>query len=455
MIGSRASSDVAEALAVLARAARALAAGAPVEQALADLAHAAARGTGAEVAVIWLPEGDGAFAARSVSSASAGLAAEVEGLRAESLEGAATIVRARLDGSVEGLTVPFDAAGGEGTIELARRGAPFDPDELRLATVAAELAGLAAGLDGVAARPGGNGTLGVVGDALAALASEDAAPARLARLAAIASGGDAAVVWRLRDKALEVAGSYGPIVADEALARAANAVIEEPDTVSVDGRAAAEVVTLQLGEPALGALQVRFAAGRAPDEHAIEQLASFAVRAAHALRSSELARDAGLELERSRALLSVVGEAISQLSLSHTLETAIERVAHLLDADRVAIYLTEKDEIAVAASRGIDGPHGAVAHALLAAAVHSRHAGPIVEIDAADERLDPVRAQVEESGIGSVLALGLVVRDDPIGVLAVYPRRRRSLTENERALADRARGPARSRGAERAAPRAA
>ena len=213
-------------------------------------------------------------------------------------------------------------------------------------------------------------------------------------------------------------------------------------------------MTLQLGQPALGALQVRFAAGRAPDEHAIEQLASFAVRAAHALRSSELARDAGLELERSRALLSVVGEAISQLSLSHTLETAIERVAHLLDADRVAIYLTEKDEIAVAASRGIDGPHGAVAHALLAAAVQSRHAGPIVEIDAADERLDPVRAQVEESGIGSVLALGLVVRDDPIGVLAVYPRRPR-LAERERARAsDRARGPAGRGRRERAAARA-
>ena len=166
----------------------------------------------------------------------------------------------------------------------------------------------------------------------------------------------------------------------------------------------------------------------------IDQLASFAVRAAHALRSFELARDAGLELERSRALLSVVGEAISQLSLAHTLETAIERVAHLLDVDRVAVYLREGDEIAVAASRGIEGPHGAVAQALLAAAMQSRQAGIIAEIDGADERLEQVRAHVSESGIGSVLALGLVVRDEPIGVLAVYPRRRRLLSENERAL---------------------
>ena len=435
MIGSRASTDVSEALAVLAAAARALAGGAPIEPTLAELARAAAAGTGAEVAVVWLPEREGALVARSVSSASVGLAAEIEGLRAESIAAAATLVRARLDESAEGLTLPFDAAGGAGALELARRGASFEPDEQRLATLVAELAGLASRLEGGnAVRPGGNGTLDVAGDALAALASDDGAPARVARLAAVASGGDAAVVWRLRDDVLEVAGSYGPIVADDELTRSANGVVEEPSAVSVARGAAAEVVTLQLGQPALGALQVRFPTSRAPDEHGIGQLAGFAVRAAHALRSSELARDAGLELERSRALLSVVGEAISQLSLSHTLETAIERVAHLLDCDRVAVYLTEGEEIAVAASRGIEGPHGAVAHALLAAAVQSRQAGLIVEIDAADERLEPVRAHVEESGIGSVLALGLVVRDDPIGVLAVYPRRRRPLSENERAL---------------------
>ena len=435
MIGSRASSDVAEALAVLARSARALAGGAPIEQTLAELAEAAATGTGAEVAVIWLPERGGALVARSVSSSSAGLAAEIEGLRAESIERAAAVVRARLDDTVEALTVPFDAAGGDGALELVRRGAPFERDELRLATLVAELTGLATRLEGgVNARAGGGATLDVAGDALAAVASDDGAPTRVARLAAVASGGDAAVVWRLREDALEAAGAYGPIVADEALAEAARAVVEEASTVSVGG-GAAHIVTLQLGQPVLGALQVRFPPGRAPDDHQIEQLASFAVRAAHALRSSERARDAGLELERSRALLSVVGEAISQLSLAHTLETAIERVAHLLGADRVAVYLTEGDEIAVAASRGVEGPHQAVAHALLAAAVESRQAGVIVEIDgAADQRLEQVRAHVEESGIGWVLALGLVVGDEPIGVLAVYPRQRRALSENERAL---------------------
>ncbi|MEO5574974.1 MAG: GAF domain-containing protein [Gaiellaceae bacterium] len=437
MIGSRASADVGDALAGLARASRSLAGGAPVEQTLAELAEAAAQGTGAEVAVLWLPETGGSLAARSVWSASAGLAAEVEGLRVESLDRAAALVRSRLDDGAELLTVPFDAAEGGGTLALARRGVPFELDDTRLATVAAELAALATRLAGdLASASGAAGMLAVAGDALAAVADDDGAPSRVARLAAVAAGGEAALVWRLRDDGLEVAGAYGPIVADETLQRAAGAIIDETGMLGVDGDASSQVVTLRLGQPALGALQVRFAPGRAPDERGREQLAGFAVRAAHALRSSERARDATLELERSRALLSVIGEAISQLSLSHTLETAIERVAYLLGVDRVAVYLTEQDGIAVAAARGIEGPHEAVAGALLAAALRSRHGGVIVEIGDArsDERLARVRAHVEESGVRSALALGLVVGDEPIGILVVYPRQRRTLSASERAL---------------------
>src|SRR4029079_18427081 len=103
---------------------------------------------------------------------------------------------------------------------------------------------------------------------------------------------------------------------------------------------------------------------------------------------------------RSRALLSVVGEAISQLSLAHTLETAIERVAHLLGSDRVAVYLTDGDELTVAASRGSEGPHQAVADALLTAALQSRQTGAIAELDAqSDERLAPPRAHAAQAGV--------------------------------------------------------
>jgi serine phosphatase RsbU (regulator of sigma subunit) len=60
----------------------------------------------------------------------------------------------------------------------------------------------------------------------------------------------------------------------------------------------------------------------------------------------------------------------------------------------------------------------------------------VVEVDDAssDDRLGPARAQVAEAGIDSALALPLVVGDEPIGLLAVYPRQPRPLSDNERAL---------------------
>ena len=60
----------------------------------------------------------------------------------------------------------------------------------------------------------------------------------------------------------------------------------------------------------------------------------------------------------------------------------------------------------------------------------------MVEVDDAslDDRLGLARAQVSESGIDTALALPLVVGDEPIGLLAVYPRQPRPLSVNERAL---------------------
>ena len=108
----------------------------------------------------------------------------------------------------------------------------------------------------------------------------------------------------------------------------------------------------------------------------------------------------------------------------------------MLGADRVAVYLREEGRTVVAASRGIEGPHEAIADALLAVALRSRQGGAIVEVDdaATDERLEPARAQVGESGVHSALALPLVVGDEPIGVLAAYPRLPRPLSANESAL---------------------
>ena len=439
MLDSRTGPNVAEALAGLSRASRSLTTGAPLEPILLEVVEAAALGAGADLAAIWLPERGGTLSARAVWAASGALAAEVEGLRAASIEDAAKLARTRVGGDVSGLTVPLEASGSTGSLELVRRGEPFERDAVRVASLAADLASVAAQLceDGRSSGRESVNAIDVAGDALAAVADAEGAAGRVARLAAVASGADAAVVWRIRAGALAIEGRHGAIDSDEALERAASAILDEHRAVAVQGdRRTGEIVTLQLGQPPLGALQLRFPPGRSPDELGLPQLASFAVRAAHALRTSERAREAGFELERSRALLAVVGEAISRLSLSHTLDTAIERVADLLGSDRAAVYLRENGRVEVAASRGVDGPHEAVAEALLDVALASRRSGTIVEVDDAkhDQRLEAVRAQVGEAGIESALALPLVVGDEPIGVLAVYPRRPRPLSANETAL---------------------
>jgi len=430
---------VAEALAAFSRAGRALAGGAALEPILSELAEAAAHGTGAEIAVVWLPDRAGTLVARAVWASSGSLAAELEGRRTESVDTAATLVGARFEGDVATLSVPLDADGTSGLLELVRRGGAFEAESRLVATLAADLAALAARLcaDGLAPGRESGGVLDVAGDALATVADDDGAAGRLARLAAVAAGAEAALVWRSRGGKLEIEGVHGPIEVDPELEEAARASVEDRGAPAArDNLQRGETVTLRLGQPPLGALQLRFAPGRSPDERVRAQLAGFAVRAAHALRSSERARETGFELERSRALLSVVGEAVARLSLSHTLDTAIERVAELLGADRVAVYLREDGRSVVAASRGVEGPHEAVAAALLSAALRSRQGGAIVEVDdaAGDDRLESVRAQVGEADIHSALALPLVVGDEPIGVLAVYPRQPRPLSANESAL---------------------
>jgi serine phosphatase RsbU (regulator of sigma subunit) len=428
---------VSEALAALARATRSLASGAPPEPALAELVAAAAHGAGAELAALWL-SGRGGLAVRAVWAALGTHAAELEGMRADSREEAERLVRGRLDGDAVVRAVPLDLGGAQGVLLVARRGVAFDEDGLEVAALAGELVGLALRLGTNGAAAGADGAqLELAGEALAAALDDEGAHARIAQLAARAAGADGALLWRLHEDDLAVAGSYRSLEPDDELARAAGAIAGEPRTVAVRGdRESGQVVTIQLGEPPLGVLQLRFAGGREPGRAELDRLAGFAVRAAHALRAAGRARDAATELERSRALLAVVGEAISRLSLAHTLDTAVERVGALLDTGRVAVYLREEGRLAVAACRGVEGPHEAVADALLAATLGSRQGGGLVEVDrpSADARLAHVHPQVAEAGIGAALAVPLVVQDEPIGLLAAYPSRPRPLTDGERAL---------------------
>src|SRR6185437_157651 len=104
-------------------------------------------------------------------------------------------------------------------------------------------------------------------------------------------------------------------------------------------------------------------------------------------------------------LLAVLGQAIAELSVAHTLETAVERVAELLAADRLAIYLREDGHLVPAAGRGLAGPHARVAERLLELALGPFRGRGLLVVDDAhgDTRLERVRAAVAEAGIDAIV----------------------------------------------------
>jgi transcriptional regulator with GAF, ATPase, and Fis domain len=141
------------------------------------------------------------------------------------------------------------------------------------------------------------------------------------------------------------------------------------------------------------------------------------------LRTSTQSQALALELERTRALLAVVGQATAELSLAHTLDTAVDRVAELLGVTSVAIYLFSSDRrLSVAAERGVVGPHLRVAERLLEIALGPARARAVVHMENAmrDPRLQDARDAAREAGIDAALAVPLLLRDSVVGLLAVY-----------------------------------
>ncbi|MGZ8701610.1 MAG: SpoIIE family protein phosphatase, partial [Gaiellaceae bacterium] len=235
--------------------------------------------------------------------------------------------------------------------------------------------------------------------------------------------------------------SVGTVYTDPALQPAVERALLGRQAVEVERMAglpgpATLSATLQLGQPSVGALQLLFSPDSEPSDVALATLATFGVRAAHALRASFQTRTVALELERTRALLAVVGQAISELSLSHTLETAVARVGELLEADRLAVYLREDNRLYAAAGIGLAGPHLRVADRLLELALGPfRSRGVLVVHDvASDPRLAGVGDAAAETGIEAAIAVPLLAQADVIGLLGVFPSRGRVLTENESAL---------------------
>jgi serine phosphatase RsbU (regulator of sigma subunit) len=154
------------------------------------------------------------------------------------------------------------------------------------------------------------------------------------------------------------------------------------------------------------------------------------------LRASVHSRTVALELERTRALLAVVAQAFSQLSLSHLLETAVARVAELLGVDRLAVYLREGSRLFAAAGLGLAGPHLRLADRLLELTLGPfRSRGVLMIHDVgSDLRLAGVGDAAAEAGIEAAIAVPLLAQDEVVGLLAVFPAKGRVLAENESSL---------------------
>jgi serine phosphatase RsbU (regulator of sigma subunit) len=420
---------------------------------LTAIVERAARLAGADVVIARLLDDTGGLVARAVHARSESVRAELEGSRID-LASAPAAEETGLEELPRALRQAAERVGAEGvlrlpvrdngsvvgSVELMRSRSEFDEQQLTLARAAADEVALAwRAYSGDAGRAGRD-PLELAGDALAAGSAEAYAADQVAHLAAEATDAQAALVWRYEDSGEQelaaLAGpqaSAAPAYALDVLRRAHES--REPVTVEPVGDPG-WLVTLRLGEPPVGALQLLFAQEPDPAGPLIPGLATFAVRAAHALRTNARRRSLTLDLERTRALLTIVGQAISELSLSHTLDTAIERVRELLEVDRLAVYLVEGSGLEQAAERGLTGPHHRIGERLLDLALGpARGRGLVLVEDAAlDTRLSGVRDAVEEVGIEAALGVPLRAGEQLIGLLAVYPERGRTLTENEESL---------------------
>jgi serine phosphatase RsbU (regulator of sigma subunit) len=426
-----------------------------LDEALHAVAEAAGDVTGADAIAIRVVDAEARLTVRTVACRSEALAAELSGSsfplaelpRGEvSSEGLPQAVSraARRARAADALLIPVFVDGRAlGSLELMRAARPFDAGEAAGARVAASHLGLVlrafgAG-NGAASRPV-EGALSLAGDALGAGLDDLRGAQEIVQIAARASGAEAALLWEAGEEGtLEPLASTGSSEALDAARSGAGPLPSEHQPVRIeDGKDALgrAVATLTLGQPPLGVLQLVFGPGDSPSERDLDRLGAFAVRAAQALRAGARAHTTLLELERSEALLAVVGQAIAELSLAHTLETAVERVSELLRVERVAIYLADGNRLRPEGGSSGEDAELAVAERLLELAFGPLRAQGMLHVPDAqtDVRLAPVRAAVAEARIDAALAVPLVAREELVGLLAVYLPRGRVLEPNEGAL---------------------
>ena len=184
---------------------------------------------------------------------------------------------------------------------------PFAEPELRLARIAAGQAGLVIRAFAHPAREADSeAVLGLAGETLAVGGDEVRTAEQVTRIATDATAALAGLLWRRGPEAeLELVASVGAPGTPEPLAAAraaADRALVGRHAVSVEyvsalPGAATLSATLQLGQPPLGALQLLFARDTEAGDVDLATLATFGVRAAHALRASMHAHSVELELE--------------------------------------------------------------------------------------------------------------------------------------------------------------
>ena len=432
------------ALTALSAGADRLTSGADALEALQAVAETARAAASADLAVVRLVD-RGELVVRAVAGHAA-LAAEIEGSRVldappdreldqvgELSPGLRRI--AERAGARATFLVPIRLEGQVGALlELHRARGPFGATERDAARVAAGQAALVlrAYADGTAGLS--SSALMLTAEALAAGGDELRGAERIARLAADATGAVGCVIWRSAVEGLQVLARTG--VTDERAVRPFAEAVLEARASDLDDLDDSTVASFLVGQPPIGVLQLVFRSSAVPPETSLATIASFVTRAGQALRALERADELRRELERTRDLLSVVDEATSQLSLSHTLETAVVRLPRLLDVRSVGIYLRQHGRLETAAACEVTGPHSVVAERLLELALGPfRARGFVAATNArANRHLVPVRAAVEEAAIEAVHAVPLLAQGDVIGLLAVYPQAGRALTDDQSAL---------------------
>jgi len=454
------------ALARLAAIAQRLVHDASLTRCVGELVEAVAEATSADVAIARTLEAGGRdLVARAVHAESPALAAELEASRLPADEVAldelalpadderlpATIrrdaARARA-GAVRVYPLTLDGAA-VGTLELFGGRASFSPRDEMLGRLAAAHLGVAMRLErGPADGAGELRSAGVerVVDALVAGADETETAEYLARLAVETTGAAGAALWRIEADTPpsylaghgldgEVAEPGGGAAQAARVAGTENRRYAVAPLPGAEPEDAGSIVTIALGEPPVGALQLLFD-DRRPGPEELDVLSAFTARAALALRRSRRVGLIATALRRSQTVIGVVSQAIAQLSLAHTLETAVERIAELTASGHVGVYLREGERLTSAASRGLSGDHTDLAERLLELALGPfRGRGYLfIEDMRTDRRLKGLEPVLRASGIRRAILIPLIVHDEVIGALGVFKTRPRPYREGEEGL---------------------